>query len=125
METWKFNGSDDVMDSRDIIERYDELAGLETRTDDELAEMTALEALRKQGEDCADWDYGETLIRDDYFEEYTRELVADCYPEVSKVIEASSWPMMCLKMDWDSAARVLKMDYTSIEFCGVTYWIRS
>ena len=28
-------------------------------------------------------------------------------------------------IDWAQAARELRMDYTSVDFDGVTYWIRS
>ncbi len=122
---WKFDGNEDVLDSREIVERYNELAELETRTDGELAEMLALEELRKQGETCADWDYGETLIHESHFTDYAEELITECYPEIAKALDSSSWPMTCLKMDWDMAARDLKTDYTPVEFNGSTYWIRS
>lgn len=129
MENWKFNGTDDVMDSRDIIERIAELADKETAndvlTEDEKAELGELTRLAGQCEDCSDWGYAEALIHDDYFTTYTQELVTDCCPEVSKALEASSWPMTCLKMDWEKAARDLQVDYMPVEFAGSTYWIRS
>ena len=32
------------------------------------------------------------------------------------------WPNTCI--DWDQAAGELKMDYSAVDFDGVTYWIR-
>jgi len=115
---------DDVIDSRDVIERYNELAALSIEspnefTQSDLDELTALEALRKQGEDyAADWDYGETLIRDSYFKEYAQQLADDC----GMIKDGAQWPYTCI--DWDMAARDLRMDYSAIDFNGVTYWVR-
>ena len=122
---WKFDGTEDVIDSRDIIERYDELAAIEELTEDELNEKTALEKLRAKGEASPDWDYGETLIRESYFEDYIEQLIDDCYPEVSKALYSGEWPMRHLKLDIEDAASEAKVDYFEVEFNGSTYLIRS
>ena len=100
---------------------YDANGGLEPEEHEELA---ALKALASEAESSPDWQYGETLIRDSYFTEYTEQLIDDCYPEVSKALASSDWPMTCLKMDYEQAARDLKVDYMPVEFNGSTYWIR-
>lgn len=64
-----------------------------------------------------DW-YPITLIRDDYFEEYSEQLAE----ELDLVKPDAQWPYTCI--DWEAAAEQLKMDYTSCEFEGVTYWYR-
>ena len=126
--------SDDVIDSRDVIEAIEELQGeIEAKThesDDEAdveevaelqAELDALLKLQEQAEGyCADWRHGEQLIRDSYFETYAEELADDCGMVDRKL--ASQWPYTCI--DWERAARDLQMDYKSVEFDGVTYWIR-
>jgi hypothetical protein len=33
------------------------------------------------------------------------------------------WPVYCI--DWEEAADMLNEDYLSVDFDGVTYWIRS
>jgi hypothetical protein len=33
------------------------------------------------------------------------------------------WPNRCI--DWEQAADELKMDYTTVDFAGVTYYLRS
>lgn len=81
-------------------------------------ELRALRALAEQSEGyAADWHHGETLIRDSYFLIYAQELSDELHGETDM-----SWPFTCV--DWEMAARELKMDYTSVDFDGVTYWIR-
>lgn len=114
----------DVLDSRDIIARIDYLAYLdeEPQTDDNAEDRAELAALRKLAEEAsgyaADWQYGETLIRDSYFREYAEELAED----IGAINRDATWPNDCI--DWDRAARELQMDYTAVDFDGVTYWVR-
>ena len=122
---------DDIIDSRDVIARIEHLSALrepgpvdlgednDQSQDDLFAELSALEKLAEQGEDCVDWQYGETLIRDSYFKRYAQELAEDC----DMIPSGLGWPFTCI--DWDRATRELQADYTPIEFDGVTYWVRS
>lgn len=157
----QITNTEDVLDSRDIIERLEELQGEREMLADELAdaiecvkfhhdgvldetgtfgehdeyrrcrdeladwdeengeELKALEALAKQGEDFAeDWKYGAQLIRDSYFEDYAQELAE----EIGAINPNAGWPNNCI--DWERAARELQMDYTSIDYDGITYWVR-
>lgn len=115
--------TDDIIDSRDIIERIEEL---ETELEDgplddeDKAELAALKALAEEGSGYSpDWLYGETLIRYDYFETYAQDLAEDC----GMIPDGLTWPLTCI--DWEQAARELQYDYTIIDFDGVTYWVRS
>lgn len=126
MRNREISNSDDIIDSRDVIARIEalhEIATDETADSDERThannELGVLQALAEQGEGLADWEHGEALIRDSYFEDYARELAED----IGAVSKDQSWPNYCI--DWERAARDLKMDYTSLEFDGVTYWARS
>ncbi|HTF40867.1 MAG TPA: hypothetical protein VK754_09775 [Propionibacteriaceae bacterium] len=111
------SNSDDVIDSRDIIERIEELEGQDESLDSsEALELTALKALAEQISGAED---GEALIRDSYFEDYARELAED----IGALKNAMSWPLTCI--DWEQAARELQSDYSAVEFDGVTYWLRS
>lgn len=86
---------------------------------DNLEELETLRELNRQGEDySSDWRHGESLIRDSYFEEYAQDLAED----IGAIDRNAAWPMSCI--DWEQAARELKMDYTPIDFDGVTYWVR-
>lgn len=126
------SNNDDVIDSRDVIARIEELeeerqdlldeddaAGLEEWDTDNGDELAALRALAEEASGSPDWEYGEALIRRSYFKEYAQELADDC----GMVPDNLSWPLTCI--DWDQAARELEMDYFSVDFDGVEYLIRS
>jgi hypothetical protein len=126
------SNTDDVIDSRDVIARIEEIndmlptSGLDAWTssiDEEQetelrAELAILEKLAKQGEDYApDWQHGETLIRYSYFTEYVQEMLEDC-GDIPKNIPHY------IEIDWKATARNVMVDYTHIDFDGVTYLIR-
>lgn len=117
------DNSDDIIDSREVNRAIEELeTELEEDPDDEdvQEELTALRDLRDEGESAtSEWDDGATLIRDSYFKDYAMELADD----IGAIDKNAGWPLNCI--DWDQAARDLQMDYTSIEFDGVDYWVRS
>ena len=85
---------------------------------DDGQELKALRALADQCEDGGNWWHGETLIRESYFETYAQELADD----IGAIPKDARWPCTCI--DWEQAARELKQDYTSVDFDGVTYWVR-
>lgn len=141
-----FDGSDDIFDSREVIERIAELTaeweeganlgeeeGRVTASDYELsgddwalhlgeeqaAELVALLALKEEAaNDIANFDDGETFISDDYFDVYARELAND----IGAIDSDAGWPANYI--DWEAASDALKMDYTPFEFRGTTYWAR-
>ncbi len=92
--TRTISNTDDIIDSRDVIARIEELE----------------ERFRC---DCV-------MIADSYFEDYAQELASDVVEgyDLTKQV----WPFTCI--DWTQAARELQMDYTSIQFDGAAYWIR-
>jgi hypothetical protein len=135
---------DDIIDSRDVIARIEELEGYRDDaasaedvsmtfidaagathnwtpdwTVEAAEELRILKEFASEGEGFADWEHGETMVRDSYFETYAQELAEDC----GMLDKANSWPLNCI--DWEQAARELKYDYTSADFNGVTYWGRS
>jgi hypothetical protein len=154
MTTTEIDNSQDIIDSRDIIARIEELEELETACNDAREELEAAEkeedaenietardavetadalfsaeerlelaALRKLAEDaegCADWKYGETLIRESYWEAYCQELCKD----IGDIPQNLPWYIEN-HIDWGGVAREISMDYTDVDFDGVTYKIRS
>lgn len=78
-----------------------------------------LEELKGEGGDedwRGDW-YPITMIRDSYFEEAMDELLEDC-GDLKPFEKRPSY--IKIEIDYDA----LQMDYTSVEFEGVTYWYR-
>lgn len=137
--TSNVDNSQDVLDSRFIIERIDELKAewSEATGDDEsdyqlsqddwslglgddgAAEIVALLALAEEGENSAeDWAFGATLVRDSYFTEYAQQLAED----IGAISKDAAWPTC--HIDWDAAAASLQQDYSQVDFDGVTYWVR-
>jgi hypothetical protein len=135
---------DDVIDLRDVIARVEELRGERDNFEiphpdggtveapgewaglnpDDAEELAALESLLSECKGAGgdeqwegDW-YPGTLIRDSYFEDYAQELADD----IGAINSEARWPNDCI--DWQRAARELQMDYSSVEFDGVTYWTR-
>lgn len=121
--------TDDIIDVRDIIDRIEELEnliegeGCGDTCDDYKSELTALMALMQELEGMGgdeQWQggwYPLTLIRDSYFTDYARELLEDCGAlprDLPHYIE----------IDWDATARNIRVDYSSLEINGVTYWTR-
>lgn len=141
--TKPISNNEDIIDSRDIIERIDELTAerealqyaaseatsiadsepneqetaLNSWDEDYGEELNALLSLAEQA-DGTEWKDGATLIRDSYFEDYARELAED----VGAISEKEQWPLTCI--DWERAADELQQDYTSVDFDGVEYWVR-
>jgi antirestriction protein len=110
----------DMLDSRDVIARIEELGCCpDLNTSEEDAELATLQAFAEEAEGYAqDWSFGESLIRDSYFEDYARELADD----IGAIDSDAGWPTACI--DWEQAASDLQMDYTSVELDGVTFWTR-
>ncbi len=71
--TKEITNSQNVIDSRDVIERIAKLQGAE----DEQAELKLLQALEEEANGAENWQYGVMLIRDSYFTEYAKELCRD------------------------------------------------
>ncbi len=118
--------SADIIDVRDIIERIEELNCLV----DEIGDGSCIEEwkiltgimseLAGNGGDEQwrdDW-YPLTLIRESYFKDYAQELAED----IGAVNRDATWPNNCI--DWEQAARELRMDYSAITIDGVTYFYR-
>lgn len=139
--TTEITNSDDIIDMRDVTDRFELLekemqfsvqdidsgevtSGVTgddmTDVSDEFAILTALlDELRGNGGDH-DWRgawYPGSLIRDSYFVDAMQELVTDT-GDLPRNIPSY------LAIDWEKTAENLQVDYSSVEFEGVTYWYR-
>lgn len=126
----KISNYDDVLDSRDVIERIEELENelqafieeTEGALPENFPEWAELKTLRTLANDAiqysSDWEYGETLIRYSYWENYVQGMLEDC-GEIPKDLP---W-YICI--DWETTADNISQDYSIVEFDGVDYYIRS
>lgn len=122
------DNTQDLIDSRDVIERIEQLAGRQfdhnDLTQDELKELEQLKALQEQAESSPDWTHGETLIRRSYFEQYIADLIDDCY-DLPANLKSGEWPYRHIQIDIEAAAEEAEQDYTEVTFGGVEYLIRA
>lgn len=112
-----FDGTDEILDSRDLTARIAELEDIPVieREEDEQDELDALYDLQEESSNV--FENEESFISDDYFEDYIEEMIKDA-GYISQ--EFPSW----IVIDWSETADNLKIDYTSYEFRGTTYWAR-
>ena len=81
--TREIHNTDSTIDSRDVIERIEELEDLiedekEEDFKEEIEELKTLKDLAESGEAySSDWIYGSTLISDNYFTAYAKNLCED------------------------------------------------
>lgn len=111
----------DILDSRDIIKRIEELEAERDANgdfyDEDAEELKNLKEFEDAG--VADWHHGETFILESYFEDYARQLAED----YGLLENSTSWPGRCI--DWKQAIEELQQDYTVIEAGGYTYYARA
>jgi hypothetical protein len=115
----EITNAQEIIDSRDIIKRIEELVMFETLDEPETAELKQLQLLIIEGEAATpDWQNGVTLIRDSDFKEYAMEYASD----IGAISSDFQWPLGCI--DWTEAVNRLQMDYVDVDFNGVTYYVR-
>lgn len=141
--TDEITNSEDIIDSRHVIARIETLTNelTEAHTEagtsmtfeefcedqrdgengtfqDVAEELYLLQKLADEADCSRDWEYGDALIRDSYFEEYAQQLAED----IGAIQPDATWPNNCI--DWAEATRLLKQDYMQVSFGDVDYWIR-
>jgi hypothetical protein len=85
---------------------------------EDAQEYRALKALADEAADYApDWAYGAQLIRDSYFVTAMQELC-------DEIGDFPNGVPSYYVIDWEATARNLRVDYTEVDFDGVTYWVR-
>lgn len=145
----EISNSDDIIDSRDVIARIEELEEereefLDSRVGDRGEEHEAsIDDAHDAALDLEDWeaesgaelralkslaDEAEGYASDWHHGEtlvrdsYFEEYAQELAEECGMLEGADKWPLTCI--DWEQAARELQQDYTAVEWDGVTYWVR-
>ena len=124
----------DLIDSRDVIERFEELDGqnndandpdalfpAEPLSDDEKAEHASLATLLQEVENNAGEEarFGVAIIADSYFGDYAQQLAED----IGAIPRNAGWPLA--HIDWEAAAAALQVDYANIDWEGQEWWVRA
>ncbi len=117
---------DKVIDSRDVIARFEELKGeremleddIEKWDDDNWDEYESLKELIEECEGCGDWECGTALIHRSHWVDYCRELTEDI-DGIPKDLPSY------IVIDWEATADNLEYDYHVVDFGGEDYLIRA
>jgi hypothetical protein len=134
---------EDIIDSRDIESRIVDLEGefesymsdlddaegdeeiekaeedLESWLDEYVDTYVSLMVFRDEAQQyTSEWRYGATIIHDDYFEDYAKQLAED----IGVIERNAPWPIRWI--DWNAAIKELQQDFSEITFDGNTYWVQ-
>lgn len=110
---------EDEVEEADYIDDIDlHLEGYREKYQDEVEEYEELKSFCEELEDYAvDYQHGETIIHEDYFTEYCEDMVKDC-GYISD--DLPGW----IEINWEDTADNMKVDYTTVEYQGDTYYVR-
>jgi antirestriction protein len=105
------------MDSRDLQEEFEELEQLKEDGEDyDKEELKELLELKEEVEGMG-WEHGIHFIKECDFRDYAEELFDDCYAhDIPEGLRGY--------IDYESFARDLEFDYTSVSFRGIDYLYR-
>ncbi len=106
-----------ILDSRDIIDRIEELENEETIPVEDQDEYNTLKQIEEEFSVYGEWDYGATIIPEDQFVDYITDLIDDCYDLPTQ----DGWPYNRLEMDYEAAADDAKVDYCEVHTNEGTY----
>lgn len=104
------------LDTRDLAAELEQLESLDELDPAEAERKAELIELHDVVGD--EWQYGVTLIPEDEFEDYARELAED----TGDYDPSAAWPLK--HIDWSAAADELVVDYTNVTFRGTDYLFR-
>ena len=125
------DNNNDILDSRDIISRIEELendrdswnddedneTAWEAEYPEDATELTTLTDLAEECENYSEWEQGEVLVRYSYWEDYVQELLADC-GDIPRDLPHY------LVIDWKKTDDNISQDYATVTYDGVDYYIR-
>ena len=86
--------------------------------DDKVYDFEYIDEINELEDEITGFIYGETLIPNDDFTEYCKDMVEDCYnlKDVPDFIKYN--------INWDGVASDLEVDYSSVTYQGKTYLYR-
>lgn len=102
----------------DAVKELQDAEAWAEQNPDDAEELATLKAVADEGESYAnDWTHGATLIRESHWVEYVEEMLKDI-GDLPQDIPGY------IAIDWEKTADNIRVDYTEIDFEGVTYLVR-
>jgi len=99
----------------DINFDEEEIQGFLDLWNDEIEEIKEIDNIE---DECSEFNFGETLINEDYFTEYVKELLTDCG------YISSDFPHW-IEINWEETASNVMQEYSELEYQGQTFYFRS
>ena len=110
------------------IEDFDELTkhisnsdneDVEEWRDDKVYDFEHIDEINELEDEITEFPFGETLIPNDDFTEYCKDMVEDCYnlKDVPDFIKDN--------INWEGVASDLGVDYSNVTYQGVSYLVRA
>jgi hypothetical protein len=100
----------------DILFEEEEIESWKEDWQEELDKISCIDEI--ENEIGSEFDFGVTLISEDYFTDYTEDLLKDC-GYISN--DFPSW----IEIDWEATAENVGQDYSELEYEGKTYLYRA
>jgi len=122
---------EDLLDSRDLADRMEELEALDDKNRLSPSESDELEVLEKlqhdlENEGVSGWTDGIMLIEMGYFHStYAEELIGEIYGDIEGEMLKKGFPYNLFNMDWDDVAEVLSSDYQVVRIGTQDYYAQS
>lgn len=106
----------EILDSRDLRDEMEKLLRLTEEEEIDSWDASRLAKLTELDAEFPNFDF--YMIAECDFPEYAEQFAY----EIGAVSEDHSWPSC--HIDWEEAAKSLAMDYSYVEFDGITYLMR-
>lgn len=106
---------EEALDVVDIDFENEDFTSLLYQSD--IDEYNSLIKFQDELEQADDYQYGVTVIREDYFVDYCKNFLEDCGYIKS---DMPHW----IEIDYDATADNMKADYIEVEYEGDTYYAR-
>ena len=87
--------------------------------DDKVYDFEHINEINELEDEITEFSFGETLIPNDDFTEYCKDMVEDCYnlKDVPDFIKDN--------INWEGVASDLGVDYSNVTYQGVSYLVRA
>ena len=101
----------------DILFEEEEIESWKQDWQEEINQITCIDEV--EDEIGSEFDFGETLIPEDEFEDYCKDMVEDCYnlKGVPDFIKDN--------INWEGVASDLEVDYSNVTYQGESYLVRA
>ena len=111
----------ELEDFEDLISYIDnsEDKDVQEWKEDNSDDFDHIEEIDYVEDNVSEFSFGETLIPNDDFTEYCKDMVNDCYnlKDVPDFIKDN--------INWDGVASDLEVDYSNVAYQGVSYLVRA